>query len=130
MTNLDFLAKTPHHNVKKIIKPPKNRARYIVLWFNYVEDAFNLDEEKSIKKIYFDPTKRLNLLQKSSFNYDCSSLVKPSFISELNKSLPINCGVSNFSKKIEKNPLKLFRQQIKKDFLSKNRWKKVSYQSK
>ena len=41
---------------KKIIEPPKNRAGYIVQWFNYVEDAFILDEEKTIKKIYFDPT--------------------------------------------------------------------------
>ena len=35
---------------KKIIEPPKNRAGYIVQWFNYVEDAFILDEEKAIKK--------------------------------------------------------------------------------
>ena len=35
---------------KKIIKPPKNRAGYIVQWFNYVEDAFILVEEKAIKK--------------------------------------------------------------------------------
>ena len=35
---------------KKIIKPPKLRARYIVQWFSYVQDAFILDEEEAIKK--------------------------------------------------------------------------------
>ena len=68
-------------------------------WFNYVENAFILDKEKAIKKIYFDPTKRLNLLQESNFTYDRSSLVKPSFIRELNKFLPIYRTMSNFSEK-------------------------------
>ena len=68
---------------KKIIEPPKNKAGYIVQWFNFVEDAFILDKEKTIKRNYFDPIKRPNLLQESYFIYDCSSLVKPSFISEL-----------------------------------------------
>ena len=36
---------------KKISEPPKNRAGYIVHWFNYVEDAFILDKEKTIKKL-------------------------------------------------------------------------------
>ena len=97
-------------------------------WFNYVEDAFILDKEKAIKKIYFDPTKRLNLLQESYFIYDRSSLVKPSFISGHNNFLPLYCAVSK--KKKKKKNLNLFRQQIKKDFLSKNWQKKVSYQSK
>ena len=35
---------------KKIIKPPKNRAGYIVQWFNYVEHSFIVDEEKAIRK--------------------------------------------------------------------------------
>ena len=35
---------------KKIIKPPKNRAGYVVQWFNYVEDPFILDKEKATKK--------------------------------------------------------------------------------
>ena len=65
---------------KKIIEPPKNRAGYIMQWFTYAEDAFILDEEKAIKN-YFNPTKRLNLLQESYFIYDRSSMVKPSFIS-------------------------------------------------
>ena len=88
---------------KEIIEPPNNRLRYIVQWFNYVEDAFILDEEKAIKKIYFDPRKKLNLLQESYLIYDRSSLAKSSFISELNKILPIYCSVSIFQKKKKKN---------------------------
>ena len=41
-------------------------------------------------------------MQESYFIYDRSSLVKPSFISELNKFLPIYCSVSNFSEKKRK----------------------------
>ena len=44
-----FCEGAPSH--KKIIEPPKNRAGYTVQWFNYVEGAFILDEEKDIKKI-------------------------------------------------------------------------------
>ena len=112
---------------KKIIKPPKHRAGYIVQWFNYVEDAFILDEEKAIRKIYFDLTMRLNVLQESYFIYDHSSLLKLSFISKLNTFLPIYCSVSTFSEKIKKRNLKSFRQHIRKYFLSKNWQKKVSY---
>ena len=81
------------------------------------------------KKNYFDPTKRLNLLQKSYFIYDCSSLVKPSFISELNKCLPIYCSVSNFSRKKEKKS-KIILTISQKKVLLKNRRKKVSYRCK
>ena len=35
---------------REIIEPPKNKAGYILQWFNYVEDALILDEEKAIKK--------------------------------------------------------------------------------
>ena len=35
----------------------------------YAEDAFIMNEEKAIKKNHFDQTGRLNLLQKSYFNY-------------------------------------------------------------
>ena len=69
------------------MEPPKNRTGCTVQWFNYAENALILDEEKAIKKIYFDPIKSLNLLQESSFIYDCSSLVKPYFISELYQSI-------------------------------------------
>ena len=106
------------------MKPSSNRVGYIVQWFNYIEDAFILDKEKAIKKIYFDPTGRLNLLQKSYFIYDCSSLVKPSFLSELNKFLPIYCPVSKFSKKKKKSKIILATNQK-----SKNQQKKVSYWS-
>ena len=109
---------------KKLIELPNNMVGYIAQWFNYVEDTFILDEEKTIKNFYFDPTKRLNLLQESYLIYDRSSKVKPFFISELNQFLPIYCSVSNLSKKKKKENLKLFQQQIKKDFLSKNRRKK------
>ena len=40
---------------KIIIEPPRNRVEYIVQWYDYVEDAFMLDEEKAIKKVYSDP---------------------------------------------------------------------------
>ena len=50
LTNLDFFAKAPHPNIKKIMKPPKNKAGYVVQWVNYVEDALILNEEKTIKK--------------------------------------------------------------------------------
>ena len=103
---------------KKIIEPPKNRAGYIVQWFNYIEDAFILDEEKTIKKISFDLTRRLNPLQELYSIYNRSSLDKLSSTSELNKFLPIYYSVSNFSKK--KKNQKLFREQIKKDLLLKN----------
>ena len=69
----------------------------------YVEDA--------VKKIYFDPTDRLNLLQKSYFVYNHSSLVKNSFISKIKKFLPIYCSVRNFSKK---------RRKVKNYFELKN----------
>ena len=41
-------------------------------------------------------------MQESYFIYDCSSLVKPSFISELNKVLPICCSVKKKNKKKSK----------------------------
>ena len=120
LTNLIFFCEGDPSQYKIVIEPPKNRTGYTVQWFNYVENALTLDEEKAIKKIYFDPTKSLNLLQESYFIYDHSSLVKPYFISELNKFLPIYCSVSNFSGKKKKKNLKLFWRQIKKDFFIEN----------
>ena len=120
LTNLIFFCEGDPSQYKIVIEPPKNRTGYTVQWFNYVENALTLDEEKAIKKIYFDPTKSLNLLQESYFIYDHSSLVKPYFISELNKFLPIYCSVSNFSEKKKKKNLKLFWRQIKKDFFIEN----------
>ena len=120
LTNLIFFCEGDPSQYKIVIEPPKNRTGYTVQWFNYVENALILDEEKAIKKIYFDPTKSLNLLQESYFIYDRSSLVKPYFISELNKFLPIYCSVSNFTKKKKKKNLKLFWRQIKKDFFIEN----------
>ena len=120
LTNLIFFCEGDPSQCKIVIEPPKNRTGYTVQWFNYVENALTLDEEKAIKKIYFDPTKSLNLLQESYFIYDHSSLVKPYFISELNKFLPIYCSVSNFSEKKKKKNLKLLWRQIKKDFFIEN----------
>ena len=120
LNNLNFFCEGDPSQYKIVIEPPKNRTGYTVQWFNYVENALILDEEKAIKKIYFDPTKSLNLLQESYFIYDRSSLVKPYFISELNKFLPIYCSVSNFSEKKKKKNLKLFWRQIKKDFFIEN----------
>ena len=124
-----FLCKGTPSQYKKIIESPKNKAGYILQWFNYVEDAFILDEENIIKRNCFDPIKRLNLLQESHFIYICSSLVKPSFVRELNKFLPVYCSVSNFSKKKEKKSKVISATSWKKE-LSKNQWKKASYRSK
>ena len=88
-------------------------------WFNYVKDAFILAEEKTVKN-YFDPTKRLNLLQESYFIYSRSSLVKPSFISELNKFLPIYCSVSNFSKTKERKFKIILATNQKRFFIEKS----------
>ena len=116
---------------KKLIEPPNNRAGYIVQWLNYVEDTFILDKEKSIKILLWSnkEAKPIAGIAGIAGIYDCTSLVKPSFISKLNKLLPIYCSLSNFFFQ-KKNTVKLFRQQIRKDFLSKTWQKKVSYQSK
>ena len=47
----------------------------------------SLNEEKEIKKNYFDATRRINLIKESYFIYDRSSPVKQSFISEINAVL-------------------------------------------
>ena len=49
--NFDFFCKGAPLQYKNLIEPPRNRVGHIVQWFNYVEDAFVLDEEKAIKKI-------------------------------------------------------------------------------
>ena len=58
-------------------------------------------------------------MQESYFIYDRSSLVKPSFISEINKFLPIYCSVSNFPEKKEKKS-KIILATIQKRFFIKN----------
>ena len=63
----EFFCKRAPSQYKKIIEPPKNRTGYIVQWFNYMEDAAILDAEKAIKKVYFNPKKRLKLLQEPYF---------------------------------------------------------------
>ena len=56
-------------------------------------------------------------MQKSYFIYDRSSLVKPSFISKLNKFLPIYCSVSNFSEKKKGKKSKIILATSQKRFL-------------
>ena len=88
----------PHalNQTKKIFKPPKCRFLYAQLQLEFEKDRLIPNEEKEI-------TKRLNLLQDTFFIYDHSALVQQSFITELNKFLPICCSASNFSeKKIKK----------------------------
>ena len=84
---------------KNEIVPPGNKVRYNVQNIDFTKDLFLLNEEKEVKKIYFDLTKRLNLLQEPYFVYNRSSLVKPTFITEINKFLSIYCSVSKFSEK-------------------------------
>ena len=114
---------------KNLIEPLRNRAGYIVQWCDYIEDAFILDKGRpTIKKFYFDPTKGLSLLQESYFIYDHSFLVKPSFTSKLSISFyqSIAQWITILRKKKKKRKEKKIQknQQIKKDFLSKNWWKK------
>ena len=59
-------------------------------------------------------------MQESYFIYYRSSLVKPSFISELNKFLPIYCSVSNFSKKKEKRSKIILATNQKKLYIEKS----------
>ena len=47
-----FCECAPSRYKQLLTEPPKKRAGYIVQWFNYVEDAFILDEEKAIKKLF------------------------------------------------------------------------------
>ena len=58
-------------------------------------------------------------MQEYYFIYDRSSLVKPSFISELNKFLPIYCSVSNFSEKKRKKSKIISAANQKKNFYQK-----------
>ena len=53
--NFDCFCQGTPSQYKIIIEPARNRVEYIVQWYNYVEDAFMLDEEKAIKKVYSDP---------------------------------------------------------------------------
>ena len=59
-------------------------------------------------------------MQESCFIYDHSSLVKPSFISELNKFLPKCCSVSNFSEKKIKKPKIILATNQKRFFIKKS----------
>ena len=52
-------------------------------------------------------------MQDTFFIYDHSALVKQSFITELNKFLPICCLASNFSEKKLKNKIVLSQNQQK-----------------
>ena len=81
------------------IELPRNKVGYDIQNISYKKDLLVLNEEKEIIKLYFDPTKRLNLLQESYFVYDRSSLVKQSFITEIIKFLPIYCSTSYFKDK-------------------------------
>ena len=58
--------KAVNMTIWEFFESQKHRVGYNVQWFNYVEAAFTLDEEKAIK-IFFDPTKKLNLLQELYF---------------------------------------------------------------
>ena len=125
--HFNFFCEGTQSQYKNFIEPPNKRAGYIVQWFNYLEDAFILDEEKAIKKIYFDSTKRLNLLQESYFIYDRSFLVKPTFISELNKFLPVFCLVISFSKKKKEKKSKIILATNQKRFFIKKLTEKSEF---
>ena len=57
-------------------------------------------------------------MQDTFFIYDCSALAKQSFITELNRFLPIYCSVSNFSEKKEINQI-VSSQNQQKFFIEK-----------
>ena len=46
-----FFCEDAPSQYKKLIEPANKRVGYIAQWFNYAGDAFNLDEEKAIKKL-------------------------------------------------------------------------------
>ena len=76
----------PHHfffphapdQIKKKFKPSNNRFSNKELQQAFKQDGLITNEESEIKKNYFDLTKKLNLLQDTFFNYDCSAIVKQS----------------------------------------------------
>ena len=74
---------------KKIFRPPNFRFLYGQLQQEFKKSRLITNKEKKIKTNYFDVTKTLNILQDPFFIYDRSALVKQSFITELNKFLPI-----------------------------------------
>ena len=51
MDKFKFFCEDAPSQYKKLIEPANKRMGYIAQWFNYAEDAFNLDEEKAIKKL-------------------------------------------------------------------------------
>ena len=58
-------------------------------------------------------------MQEPYFIYDHRTLVKPSFISELNKFLPIYCSVRNFSEKKKEKKSKIISATNQKIFFIK-----------
>ena len=81
----------PHvlNQIKKIFRPPNCRFLYGQLQQEFEKGRLITNEEKKNKTNYFDVTKTLNLLKDPFFIYDRSALFKQSFITELNKFLPI-----------------------------------------
>ena len=64
LITLNFFARGPCQNIKKIESLSANTAAYKRTWLPYNEDMFILDKERQ-QKNYFDATKRLSLLQES-----------------------------------------------------------------
>ena len=70
------------------------------------------------------------MLKESYFIYDCSSLVKPSFITELNEFSPIYCSESNFSEKKKEKSKIISATNQKRFFIEKSTEKsKLSVQT-
>ena len=98
LTILNFFLRKWTDHYKRYIEPPGNKVGCDFQNSSYTKDLLVLNEEKE-KKICFDPTRRLNFLQTSYFVYNRSSLIKPIFITGINKFLLIYCLVSNFLEK-------------------------------
>ena len=128
LITLNFFARGPCQNIKKIESLSANTAAYKRTWLPYNEDMFIFDEEKATKKL-LRCNKKIEPFTGIIPFYHHSSLVKASYINKLNKFLPIYYSVSNFSEKKGKN-LKLSWLKIKKGFLLTRLSKEGNHQCK
>ena len=61
-----------------------------------LEEIFMRDAEKKLSKKYFPILKSIDIFQDSCFLYDKSKFIKKTFITELNKYIPLYGAISYF----------------------------------
>ena len=99
------------------ILPPSNKVGYD---FQNNTCFACLKQRKGDKKNYFHSTKRSSLLQEFYFVYDRRKLVKQSFITKINKFLPLYCSVSYFTEK-EKDESRIISASTQKNIYDKKK---------